>query len=128
MAQVTMDSKEYLELVNAQRELEQLKKDMVDGFSFKYSENAYQKYHCKFDPVIPDDAKEQIISRVIDECINVSELMQVCRQNNLTVFNLRTMQLTMHWSTLESCEVDLMEYPDFQVAFNAFVEETEEEE
>lgn len=126
MAQVTMDGKEYLELIAAQRELEQIKKDMLEGFSFKYDEDTYQKYRCKFALVIPDSIKEQIITRVIDACVNTPEMMQVCYQNNLTVFDLKDMQLSMHWSTMSAYEVDLMEYPDFQAAFNAFTKEEAE--
>lgn len=122
MAQVTMDSKEYLELIAMQRELEQIKKDMVAGFSFKYDADSYQNYRCKFDLIIPDGVKEQIISKVIHTCVNTPEMMQACWQNNLTVFNLSTMQLSMHWSSMEDYEVDLMEYQDFQIAFNKYVE------
>lgn len=132
MAQVTMDSKEYLELIATQRELEQIKKDMVAGFSFKYDADSYQNYRCKFGLVIPEDVKERIIAKVLNECINTPEMMQACWQNNLTVFNLSTMQLSMHWSSMESYEVDLMEYPDFQVAYNKYEElniaEEQEEE
>lgn len=117
MAQVTMDSKEYLELIAAQRELERMKQEMLAGFSFKYDEGAYNKYRCKFDLVIPKDVQDQIASKVIEVCINTPEMMQECWEDNLTVFNMNTMQLSRHWSSLEPGDVDLLEYPDFQAAY-----------
>lgn len=123
MAQVTMDSKEYLELIAAQRELEQLKKDMLAGFSFSYDENSYNKYRSRFNLVIPKDVQEQITEVVVKKCVESPELMKECWQDNLTVFDMDNMTLTRHWTTLEKNSVDLMEYPDFQTAYNLCGEE-----
>lgn len=123
MAQVTMDSTEYLELIAAQRELAQIKKDMLAGFAFNYDDSSYNKYRCRFNLVIPKDVQEQLVAMVVKGCVESPELMKECWQDNLTVFDMDNMSLTRHWSTLDKNCVDLMEYPDFQTAYNLCGEE-----
>ena len=127
MAQVTMDSKEYLELIAAQRELEQIKRDMVAGFEFKYDADAYQKFRSAFKHVIPKAVQDAIVNKVIDVCVKTPELMQECHAENLTCFDLESMQLSRNWNfSQDKYSVDLLEYPDFQVAYAKYDEQEEE--
>lgn len=127
MAQVTMDSKEYLELIAAQRELEQIKKDMIAGFTFKYDEDAYQKYRSAFKHIIPKAVQDAIVDKVVDVCVKTPELMQECHAEGLTCFDLESMQLSRNWNFgQDKNSVDLLEYPDFQASYAEYDEQEEE--
>lgn len=129
MAQVTMDSKEYLELIAAQRELERIMQEMIAGFTFEFSPQSYHKYNCNYTPGIPKDVQPVLLDKVVDVCVNNEELMQECYKEGLTCFDLDDMRMTRYWSlNSEAHVVDLMEYMAFQEAYNALMpEETEEE-
>ena len=126
MAQVTMDSKEYLELIAAQKELEHLKKALLDGFKFEYSPESYRKYKCEFQPELPADIVERITNKVLEECLSNPGLMKALNDDSETVFDIKAMQMCRDWGDKDPYFIHLLEYPDFQAAYAKCEEEEEE--
>lgn len=66
MAQVTMTSQEYLEMVDAVRRLEQLEKDMLDNVEIELNlENNYNKYSIEIVPTFTTKIQKQIVSKIV---------------------------------------------------------------
>lgn len=126
MAQVTMDSKEYLELVNAQKELEQLKMALVAGFKFEYAPESWSKYKMEFKPVLPQNIIDRMTDKVLDVCLKEQELMKELNRESYVVFDTENMQLRRDWGDKAPELVQLLEYPDFQAAYAQCEEEEEE--
>ena len=65
MAQVTMTSQEYLEMVEAIRRLEQLEKDMLDNVEVEVDlESSYNKCSIEIVPTFTAKVQKQVIVRL----------------------------------------------------------------
>lgn len=126
MAQVTMDSKEYLEMITQIRELEQLKRDLIEGFTFDYNEDSYSGYTCSYKNVIPVDVRKAIVAKVVQTCVSNTELMQTLCVEQRVVFDLSTMTMVRDWGYNEEHYIGLLNYPEFKKAYQAACEAVEQ--
>lgn len=134
MAQVTMDSKEYLEFVDKARQLEVLKSRMVDGCEISVDlERSWNPVNVAFHPIFPQDTLDQIVELVADAIIAVPEVVGRLVAENEHFLNLVSGHINSHWDdTPERDEVDLLLNRTFKAAWEeakqAEVAECEEEE
>ena len=91
MAQVTMDSKEYLEFVDKVRQLEVLKSRMLDECEVSVDpERSWGPVNVTFHPVFPQDTLDQIVELVTDAIIAVPEAVGELVAENEHFLNLST--------------------------------------
>lgn len=134
MAQVTMDSKEYLEFVDKARQLEALKSRMVDGCKISVDlERSWSPVNVTFQPIFPQDTLNQIVELVADAIIAVPEVVSRLVAENAHFLSLSEGNITSHWNdTPEHDEVDLLLNKKFKAAWEeaeqAEAVECEEEE
>lgn len=130
MAQVTMDSKEYLELVDKARRLEKIEKAMVEGVHITLDpERAYSKFHIATTTVFTAEAKALVVERVIDEIKDVTWLMDHLEEENKHFLNLVGGCITSHWDDKpEHDELDLFTNKAFKKAWDEAVKRREASE
>lgn len=134
MAQVTMDSKEYLEFVDKARQLEVLKSRMVDECEISVdAERTWGPVSVAFSPIFPQDVLDQIVERVTDAIVAVPEVVGRLVAENEHFLNLSSGQISSHWDdTPGHNEVDLLLNKKFKAVWEeakqAEVAECEEEE
>lgn len=119
MAQVTMDSKEYLEFVDKARQLEALKSRMVDGCKISVdAESTWNPVRVTFQPIFPQDTLNQIVELVTGAIIAVPEAVGILVAENEHFLNLTSGNITSHWDdTPEHDEVDLLLNKKFKAAW-----------
>lgn len=131
MAQVTMDSKEYLELIDKQRQLATLKSRMVDEMEITVDMN--DSWGCgvyiSFHPIIPQDTMDQITERVTDTVVAEPEAMSRLVENNAHFLNILSGRIVSHWDDQPAeDEVDLLQNKKFRTAWEATKQEKEQED
>ena len=134
MAQVTMDSKEYLEFVDKARQLEALKSRILDECEVSVDpERSWGPVNVIFHPVFPQDTLDQIVELVTDAIVAVPEAVGKLVAENEHFLNLLTGHVNSHWDDKpERNDVDLLLNKKFKAAWEeakqAEVVECEEEE
>ena len=116
MAQVTMDSKEYLELVDKARKLDSIEQAMVEGVQIKVDqESAYSKFHMEVMPTFTAEAHERIIGQVVDAIKGENWLVDYLYQDNKHFLNVARGSITYNWNEqAEQGEVDLLKNKEFK--------------
>lgn len=134
MAQVTMDSKEYLELIEKVRRLEQLEQDIVDGVKVELDpEGSYRLYSIHVETVMTVNARRQVVRKIVDAIKSEDYVMDKLVRENQHFFNPDFSYIREHWNdTAEPGETDLLTDKAFKVAWDAaqarLAAEDEEEE
>jgi hypothetical protein len=131
MAQVTMDSKEYLELVDKSRQLDNLKAQMVDTVEVEINPDAtYNPCRVTFRPVMPLDTQFQIVELVVDQILAADpELLKHLVSENEHFLHLHSGYINNHWNNEpEQDEVDLLKNKKFRVAWDNMQKQLDEEE
>lgn len=121
MAQVTMTTAEYLEMVDAVRRLEQLEQDIVDGVKVELDpEGFYRKYSIHVETVMTDNARRQIVRKIVDAIKSEDYVMDELVRENQHFFHPDISYIREHWNdTAEPGETDLLTDKAFKVAWDA---------
>lgn len=131
MAQVTMDSKEYLVLIDKQRQLDTLKSRMVDEMEIKVDTSDHWGcgVHISFHPIIPQDTMDQITERITDTLVAEPEAMARLVDDDTHFLNILSGYITSHWDDQPAeDEVDLLQNKKFRTAWEATKKEKEQED
>ncbi len=131
MAQVTMDSKEYLVLIDKERQLDVLKSRMVDEVEIKMDVNDPWGcgVHIIFHPIIPQDTMDQIVERITDTVLAEPGAMAKLLENDTHFLNMSSGSITSHWDDQPAeDEVDLLQNREFRTAWEAVKQEKEQED
>lgn len=128
MAQVSMSSTEYLELVDMQRELAQLKKDQLAGVEIEVDEeSSYNKIRINVTPVFAREVRKQIIQEVIASVVKSKVVMKDLVGDNKHFLDLERGSITYNWNDEpEDGQVDLLQDKTFKAAFEAAKRAAEE--
>jgi len=128
MAQVSMSSTEYLELVDMQRELAQLKKDQLAGVEIEVDEeSSYNKIRINITPVFAREVRKQIIQQVISSVVQSKVVMKDLVGDNKHFLDLERGSITYNWNDEpEDGQVDLLQDKTFKAAFEAAKRAAEE--
>lgn len=131
MAQVTMDSKEYLVLIDKTRQLDVLKSRMVDELEIKVnmSDPWDCGVHITFHPIIPQDTMDQIVERITDAVLAEPRAIARLVENNTHFLNISSGYINSHWDDQPADdEVDLLQNREFRTAWEAVKQEKEQED
>ncbi len=128
MAQVSMSSTEYLELVDMQRELAQLKKDQLAGVTVEVDEeSSYNKLRINVTPVFAREVQKQIICKVVEAVVQSKVVMKDLVGDNKHFLDLERGNITYNWDDKpEDGQVDLLQDKTFKAAFEAAKRAAEE--
>ena len=134
MAQVTMTSEEYLELIAKVRRLDKLEQDIVDGITVELRpDGTYSKCNIHVQPVMTQETEQRVVRKIVDAIKDVDYVMDDLVREDAHFFNPTNGYISSHWSnTPEPGEIDLLKDKVFKATWDAtkakLVSETEEEE
>lgn len=120
MAQVTMTSQEYLEMVEAIRRLEQLEKDMLDNVEVEVDlESSYNKCSIEIVPTFTAKVQKQVISKIVGVIAAEPIVMDHLFEENRHFLNLNSGYISSNWDDMpREHEVDLVTDKTFKAAWD----------
>ena len=120
MAQVTMTSQEYLEMVDAVRRLEQLEKDMLDNVEVELNlESNYNKCIIEIVPTFTAKVQKQVISKIVGVIAAEPVVMDHLFEENEHFLNLNSGYISSNWDDMpKEHEVDLFTDKTFKAAWD----------
>ena len=120
MAQVTMTSQEYLEMVEAVRRLEQLEKDMLDNVEVEVDlESSYNKCSIEIVPTFTAKVQKQVISKIVGIITAEPIVMDHLFEENKHFLNLNSGYISSNWDDMpREHEVDLFTDKTFKAAWD----------
>ena len=130
MAQVTMTSQEYLEMVEAVRRLEQLEKDMLDNVEVEVDlESSYNKCSIEIVPTFTAKVQKQVISKIVGVIAAEPIVMDHLFEENKHFLNLNSGYISSNWDDMpREHEVDLLMDKTFKAAWDKAKQRAEEAE
>ena len=130
MAQVTMTSQEYLEMVEAIRRLEQLEKDMLDNVEVEVDlESSYNKCSIEIVPTFTAKVQKQVISKIVGVIATEPIVMDHLFEENKHFLNLNSGYISSNWDDMpREHEVDLFTDKTFKAAWDKAKQRAEEAE
>lgn len=120
MAQVTMASQEYLEMVDAVRRLEQVEKDMLDNVKVEVDlESSYNKCRVEIVPTFTAKVQKQVISKIVGVIAAEPIVMDHLFEENKHFLNLNSGYISSNWDDMpREHEVDLFTDKTFKAAWD----------
>ena len=120
MAQVTMTSQEYLEMVDAVRRLEQLEKDMLDNVEVEVDlESSYNKCSIEIVPTFTAKVQKQVISKIVGVIAAEPIVMDHLFEENKHFLNLNNGYISSNWDDMpREHDVDLFTDKTFKAAWD----------
>lgn len=120
MAQVTMTSQEYLDMVDAVRRLEQVEKDMLDNVEIKLNlESMYNKCSIEIVPTFTTKIQKQIVSKIVGVITAEPILMDHLFVDNEHFLNIKGGYISSNWDDMpREHEVDLLTDKTFKAAWD----------
>ena len=120
MAQVTMTSQEYLEMVDSIRSLEQLEKDMLDNVEVELNlESMYSKCSIEIVPTFTAKIQKRIISKIVGVIAAEPIVMDHLFAENKHFLNIKSGYISDNWDDEpRKHEVDLFTDKAFKVAWD----------
>lgn len=128
MAQVTMTSQEYLEMVNAVKCLEQLEKDMLNNVEVELDlESRYNKCRIEIIPTFTAKMQRQVISKIVGVIAAEPIVMDHLFEENKHVLDIESGRISYNWDDeLGEHEVDLFTDKTFKAAWDKAKQRAEE--
>lgn len=127
MAQVTMDSKEYIELLDKARAWDNFKKQVVEDTVVELNADSYGGYHITLPLGIPDEVKMDVARKTAEVLVQSDEVMTKLVRESETVLDLASGYVSRNWGTHKPGEVNLLQVPEFKKKYEAIQAEMEEE-
>ena len=120
MAQVTMTSQEYLEMVDAVRRLEQVEKDMLDNVEIELNlESSYDKCSIEIVPTFTAKIQKQMVSKIVGVIIAEPIVMDHLFEENKHFLNIMDGYIRYNWDDEpREHEVDLFTDKTFKAAWD----------
>ena len=129
MAQVTMDSKEYLEMVDKVRTLEKVESKMVDNVTFELTpDNKYSTYNIRIITTFTDSAKKLVVDKIVEMVKSHEDVLKELVKENQHVLDLVTGSIHFRWDRdLDPTEVDLLDNKEFKEAWERMQDQVKNE-
>ena len=130
MAQVTMTSQEYLEMVDAVRRLEQVEKDMLDNVEVELNlESSYNKCRIEIVPTFTAKIQKQIVSKIVGVITAEPIVMDHLFEENRHFLSIESGYISDNWNDMpREHEVDLFTDKVFKAAWDKAKQRAEEAE
>lgn len=99
MAQVTMTSQEYLEMVDAVRRLEQLEKDMLNNVEVELNlESSYNKCDIVIVPTFTAKVQRQVVRKIVNGIVAEPIVMDQLFEKNRHFLNIASGYISSSWN------------------------------
>lgn len=120
MAQVTMTSQEYLEMVDAVRRLEQLEKDMLDNVEVEVDlVSSWDKCNIEIVPTFTAKVQKQVIDKIVGVIAAEPIVMDHLLAENKHFLNIKSGYISRNWDDEpREHEVDLFTDKTFKAAWD----------
>lgn len=120
MAQVTMTSQEYLEMVDAVRRLEQIEQDMLDNVEVRLDlESKYRMCNIGIVPTFTAKVQKQIVNKVVRVIAAEPIIMDHLFEENEHFLNMCHGYISSSWDGKpKENEVDLFTNKAFKAAWD----------
>ena len=120
MAQVTMTSQEYLELVEKVRRLDQLEKDMLDAVEIELTpDSSYHKFRLNTQLVMSKKVEPQVVRKIVDAIKDVDAVMDELIADNKHFLDIGRGVITYNWDEHpDKGEIDLFTDKAFKEAWD----------
>ena len=120
MAQVTMTSQEYLEMVDAVRRLEQVEKDMLDNVEVELNlKGSYNKVSIEIVPTFTAKVQKQMISKIVRVITAEPIVMDHLFEENKHFLNIMSGYISENWDDMpKEHDVDLFTDKTFKAAWD----------
>ena len=130
MAQVTMTSQEYLEMVDAVRRLEQVEKDMLDNVEVELNlEGSYNKVSIEIVPTFTAKSQKQMISKIVGVITAEPIVMDHLFEENKHFLNIMSGYISSNWDDMpKEHDVDLFTDKTFKAAWDKAKQRAKEAE
>lgn len=130
MAQVTMTSQEYLEMVDAIRRLEQVEKDMLDNVEVELNlKSSYNKCSIEIVPTFTAKVQKQMISKIVGVIIAEPIVMDHLFEEDKHFLNIMSGYISNNWDNMpKEHEVDLFTDKTFKAAWDKAKQRAKESE
>ena len=130
MAQVTMTSQEYLEMVDAVRRLEQVEKDMLDNVEVELNlEGSYNKVSIEIVPTFTAKSQKQMISKIVGVITTEPIVMDHLFEEGKHFLNIMSGYISNNWDDMpREHDVDLFTDKTFKAAWDKAKQRAEEAE
>lgn len=130
MAQVTMTSQEYLEMVDTVRSLKQLEKDMLDNVEVELNlESNYNKCIIEIVPTFTAKIQKQVVSKIVGVITAEPVVMDHLFKENNHFLNIKNGYISSNWDDRpKEHEVDLFTDKTFKAAWDKAKQRAEEAE
>lgn len=130
MAQVTMTSQEYLDMVDAVRRLEQVEKDMLDNVEIELNpKSIYNKCVIEIVPTLTTKIQKQIVSKIVGVITAEPVVMDHLFKENRHFLHMKSGFIGSNWDDEpKKHEVDLCTDKVFKAAWAKAKQRAEEDE
>lgn len=120
MAQVTMTSQEYLDMIDAVRRLEQVEKDMLDNVEIELNlESMYNKCSIEIVPTFTTKIQKQVVSKIVGVITAEPIVMDHLFKENRHFLNISSGYIGSNWDDEpKKHEVDLFTDKVFKAAWD----------
>lgn len=128
MAQVTMDSKEYIELLDKSRGWDSLAENLIQETTVDFSEEHHMGYSIKIAFGMPKKAKMGIAQKIVEQVIKQDDVMRNLVKADETMLDVQAGYFARNWGDNRTNQVDMMKFPEFKTKYEAIKAELAEEE
>lgn len=130
MAQVTMTSQEYLELVDKARRLDQVEQLMLENVKVNVDlESSYNKYDIEIVPTFTEKMQRQVISKIVGVITSEPVVMDHLFEDNKHFLNIKSGYISYSWDDMpREHDVDLFTDKTFKAAWDKAKQRAEEAE
>lgn len=125
MVEVKMSGAEYVTLVEAKRELEQLKQAVLDSFEIEASADGVRVRRGWF---LSKELKAVLAKKVVEAVKNNQDTIRAVYEKDEYVMDLHYGWLTSRWGALEEPQFDLRDDAELAKQWQMLYEEDHKEE
>lgn len=128
MAKVEMTGFEYMNIMDKQKELEELKRGMVDAFKLGFEDEDSIPY-ASYMWSIPEEVAQEILKRTAAELVNHPKAIKTLYEENTPCLVITTGYFSRDWGRAKDLNtVDLRDVPEFKKIWDDFDETKDQEE
>lgn len=128
MAKVEMTGFEYMNIMDKQKELEELKRGMVDAFKLRFEDEDSIPY-ASYMWSIPEEVAQEILKRTAAELVNHPKAIKTLYEENTPCLVVTTGYFSRDWGGAKDPNtVDLRDVPEFKKIWDDFDETKDQEE
>lgn len=127
MAQVTMDIKEYIELLDKARAWDDMCNKIVAETEIRVGEDYHSGYRIEMAFVMPEKTKMAVARKVAAAVASSEHAMKHLVEAGYTMLDLVSGYIGRDWGENKEQEVNLLKFPEFKARYEELKAEQEAE-